>query len=272
MKKMSTEVKVGLFVFLGILVLAYMTINIEKIKVGRAVGYRIYTKLDSAAGLVKNSPVRIAGVEVGRVEDIALEAGKAKVVLRLPGQITLPVDSLAFVKSQGLLGEKYIEIQPGSSKDVFIRQGGQIKQGASPVDMDQLFSQMSYVAADIKGVTSSLNRVLGGAEGERSLRKTLDNITEITTDLNTTVKENRERFTTIMTNFERLSGDLAGVSAKAGDTFNTIDRVVKRIEDGKGTLGGLVADRSLYDQTTGAMASINSIAKRIEREREPSVN
>ena len=84
MKKMSAEMKVGIFVVLGLLVLAYMTVNIEKIRVGRAAGYKIHTMLNSAAGLVKNSPVRIAGVQVGRVEDIALEAGKAKVTLRLP--------------------------------------------------------------------------------------------------------------------------------------------------------------------------------------------
>ncbi|MEW6615054.1 MAG: MlaD family protein [Thermodesulfobacteriota bacterium] len=265
MKKMSTEIKVGVFVVLGILVLAYMTVNIEKIRIGRAVGYRVYTKLDSASGLVKNSPVRIAGVEVGRVENIALDAGKAKVTLRLPFQVTLPVDSLVYVKSEGLLGEKYIEIQPGSSKDVFARQNAEIRQGASQVDMDQIFAQVNSVATDIKGVTASLNRVLGGQEGEQTLRKTFENIKEVTNELNITVKQNREKFSTIMNNFEKLSGNLVGVSAKAGDAFNTIDRVAKKIDNGEGTLGKLVADKTLYDQSKGAMASLNNIVKKIEK-------
>ena len=265
MKEISTEIKVGVFVVLGVLVLAYMTVNIEKMGIGRAVGYRIYTKLDSASGLVKNSPVRIAGVEVGRVENIVLETGKAKVALRLPFQITLPIDSMAFVKSEGLLGEKYIEIKPGSSKDVFVRQNTEIRQGASPADIDQIFTQIGSVATDIKGVTASLNRVLGGQEGEQSLRKTFENIKEITSDLNITVKQNREKFSTTMSNFENLSRDLAGVSAKAGDTFNTINRVAKKIDDGEGTLGKLVADKTLYDQSKDAMTSLNNIAQKIER-------
>jgi phospholipid/cholesterol/gamma-HCH transport system substrate-binding protein len=264
MKKMSTEIKVGVFVVLGILVLAYMTVNIEKIGIGRAVGYRIYAKLDSAAGLVKNSPVRIAGVEVGRVESIVLETGKAKVTLHLPFQITLPIDSMVFVKSEGLLGEKYIEIQPGSSKDVFARQNAEVRQGASPADMDQIFTQMNSVATDIKGVTASLNRVLGGGEGEQTLRKTFENIKEITTDLNITVKQNREKFSTIMSNFENLSGDLAGVSTKAGNAFNTINKVAKKIDDGEGTLGKLVADKTLYVEAKDAMANLNKIVKKID--------
>ena len=264
MKKMSPEVKVGIFVVVGILVLAYMTVNIEKIRVGRAVGYKIYARLDSAAGLVKNSPVRIAGVQVGRVEDIVLDAGKAKATMRLPVQTTLPIDSLAFVKSEGLLGEKYIEIKPGLFKDIFIEPNGEIKQGASLVDVDQLVGQLSSVATDIKGVTHSLNRVLGGEKGEQTLRKILDNVEEMTTDLNAVVKENRSRFSAVMINFENLTRDLAGVSASAGDTFTTINKIAGRIDNGEGTLGRLLTDDSLYDLTRGAMASLNNIAGKID--------
>jgi len=266
LKEMSTEVKVGIFVVLGFLVLAYMTVNIEKIRFGKAVGYKIYAKFDSAAGLVKNSDVRIAGVQVGMVEHIELdtETKKAKVTLRFPLQITLPVDSLAFVKSEGLLGEKYIEIQSGSLKDKPIQQGDEIKQGASPVDMNQLFGQLSSVAADVKGVTHSLNRALGGEEGERYLKRIFDDMGEITSDLKTTVRENREDFTIIMGNLEDITREMAGISSKARDTFSAIDVLVNRVEDGEGTLGMLMADNSLYDQTRDTMANLNKITERVE--------
>jgi len=264
MRKMSAEMKVGIFVVLGLLVLAYMTVNIEKIRVGRAAGYKIHTMLNSAAGLVNNSPVRIAGVQVGRVEDIALEAGKAKVTLRLPAQTMLPIDSIAIVKSEGLLGERYIEIQPGVFKDVFVQPDDEIKQGVSMVDMDQLFTQLMSVAKDVKGVTRSLNTVLGGNEGELTIKKIFDNIEETTTNLNVTVKENRDRFNTVMINFETLSGELAGVSAKAGDTFATINKIAGRIDNGEGTLGRLLSDDSLYDSARDAMAGLKNIAGKID--------
>ncbi|MDY7034301.1 MAG: MlaD family protein [Thermodesulfobacteriota bacterium] len=264
MKQISTETKVGIFVVIGIIVLAYLTVNIEKIRVGRAVGYTIFTKLDSAAGLVKNSPVRIAGVEIGRVEDITLEAGKARVTLHLPVQTSLPFDSLAFVKSEGLLGEKYIEIKPGIFTDVFIQPNGEIKQGTSVVDIDQLVTQLSSVAADIRGVTSSLNRVLGGERGEDAMRRIFNNIEEITVDLNTTVKENKDRFGTVIGNFENLTRDFASITVKAGDTFDNMNLIAKRVVNGEGTLGRLMTDSSLYEQTSNTMASLSRLAKKAE--------
>src|SRR4030066_1927961 len=100
MKSIATETKVGIFVILGILFLSYFTIRVGKIAV-REVGYRIYTHVESAAGLDKNSPVRIAGVEVGKVESIALDGTKAKVILQVPLNVKIPNGSKVYVKSAG---------------------------------------------------------------------------------------------------------------------------------------------------------------------------
>ena len=118
MKSVATETKVGIFVVLGILVLTYFTVRVGQITV-REVGYRIHTHVESAAGLDKNSPVRIAGVEVGKVEEVSLEGLKAKVTIHLPFKVKLPKGSKVFVKSAGLLGEKYIEIIPGRDPEIF---------------------------------------------------------------------------------------------------------------------------------------------------------
>ena len=68
----STEVKVGIFVFLGLIVLGYMTLKVEKFKLRTEKGYEIAAFFDSASGLVNGSAVQIAGIEVGRVKDIRL--------------------------------------------------------------------------------------------------------------------------------------------------------------------------------------------------------
>ena len=264
MKRISTEAKVGVFMFLGILVLAYMTVNIEKFRFGGALGYNIYTRLESAAGLLKKSPVKIAGVQVGRVEEIILENSRAKVTLRLPLQMKVPVDSLVFVKSEGLLGEKYIEIKPGRKEDT-IKPNSEIYQGESMVDIDHFFNQMNSVASDIKRVTVSLNRVFGGKEGERSLKNTFDSIEDLTADLSDQVRENKERFNRILAHFEGISDDLAGVSENLDDTFDTINTVVNKIDNEEGLLGKLVADKFLYDQTIEAIESLHNIALKIER-------
>ena len=81
MRKLSIEAKVGVFVIMGIMILAYMSMRIGRFKYGPDRGYEVYGYFDSAEGLVKGVPVEIAGVEVGRVLDITLEAGRAKVRL-----------------------------------------------------------------------------------------------------------------------------------------------------------------------------------------------
>ncbi|HLA48519.1 MAG TPA: MlaD family protein, partial [Nitrospinota bacterium] len=75
---LKTEVKVGIFVVLGILFLAYMTVNIEKIQVGGERGYNVYAIMDTAQGLVKHTNVKTAGVEIGKITDISLTDRKAK--------------------------------------------------------------------------------------------------------------------------------------------------------------------------------------------------
>ena len=113
MRSIGTETKVGIFVLLGIILLTYFTIRVGRIAV-REDGYRAYSYVESAAGLDKNSPVRIAGVEIGKVEGIKLEGLKAKVTMLLPFTVKLPLGSKVYVKSAGLLGEKYVEIVPGT--------------------------------------------------------------------------------------------------------------------------------------------------------------
>ncbi|MBW2109767.1 MAG: MCE family protein, partial [Deltaproteobacteria bacterium] len=73
MTRLSIEAKVGVFVVVGILVLAYMSMKVGRLKYGPGQGYTLYGYFDSAEGLVKGVPVQVAGVDVGRVQDIALE-------------------------------------------------------------------------------------------------------------------------------------------------------------------------------------------------------
>jgi len=114
MKKKSTEVWVGVFVVVGIFLLILMTLKIGEFQVGEKIGYPLHIYFDTAAGLEPNSQVRIAGVRLGEVEKVMLESGKAKVKFRIPSDVVLYKDAKAYLKSEGFLGEKYIEITPGT--------------------------------------------------------------------------------------------------------------------------------------------------------------
>jgi phospholipid/cholesterol/gamma-HCH transport system substrate-binding protein len=258
MRSIATETKVGIFVVLGIIVLTYFTVRVGRITV-REAGYRIYSYVDSAAGLDKNSAVRIAGVEVGKVEGISLEGLKAKVTLQLPFKVKLPEGSKLYVKSAGLLGEKYIEIVPGEGTAV-IPANGFIKEGGPSTDVDRVLAQLSSIGDDIKKVTQSLGNVLGGEEGQRTLKELVDG-----------AKETALHLESITQAIDRGQGTLGKLVrddklyVELKNTAHNLDRLSASIENGEGTLGKLVKDDALYRETQETMASLKRITTSIEK-------
>jgi len=264
MKNLATETKVGIFVILGIAILTFFTLKVGRIAV-REAGYRVYTHIESAAGLDKNSPVRIAGVEVGKVESIVLDGTKAKVTLRLPLNVKIPAGSKLFVKSAGLLGEKYIEIAPGPGPGV-VQADAQVEEGGPSVDVDRVLTQLSTIGEDIKSVTHSLSQSLGGKEGEKSLR-------EIVAGAQDTIA-NLEDITRSIDRGQGTIGKLVKdetLYRQTQETVANLNQVAKSIEKGEGTLGKLVKDEALYDQTKKMMeeakntfANLNQMAQKVE--------
>ena len=257
MKSIGTETKVGIFVVLGILVLTYFTVRVGRIAV-REVGYRVYAYVESAAGLDKNSPVRIAGVEIGKVEAISLEGLKAKVTMHLPFNVQLPLGSKVYVKSAGLLGEKYIEIVPGTGAE-FIKANAMVEEGGPSADVDRVLTQLSNIGGDVQRVTRSLSNVLGGEEGEQSIR-------ELVTGAKETVV-NLQHITQTIDRGEGTLGKLVKddkLYAEVKDTMTNLRQVTEGIEKGEGTLGKLVKDEALYNETKATMASLRKVSEQIE--------
>ena len=264
MKNIATETKVGIFVLLGIVLLTYFTVRVGRITI-REEGYRTHAYVESAAGLDKNSPVRIAGVEVGKVEAIKLEGLKAKVTMLLPFTVKLPLGSKAYVKSAGLLGEKYIEIVPGTGTEI-IKAEGLVEEGGPSADVDRVLTQLSTVGGDIQRVTRSLSNVLGGEEGERSIREMVLGAKETMANL--------QHITESVNRGEGTLGKLVKddrLYAEVKDTMANLKEVTQSIETGKGTLGKLVKDEALYEETKATMmeaketlANLNKVSRQIE--------
>lgn len=218
MSQVTTEAKVGIFVVIGVVILTYMTLTIGQYRFGKEKGYTIKVRLQSATGVDLKSPVKIAGVEVGKVEDIRLDEDKAKLILRIDDGVKIPEDSEVVVRGTGLMGEKHIEIIPGSPQARRLKPGEELVKSTPPTDMDQLFSQLSDVITDIKGVTSSMNKVLGGDEGRESLKAIIDNIRDISENLNMAFTENK--LGRMIENFEAFSQDMREISSQNRDALN----------------------------------------------------
>ena len=271
MKNIATETKVGIFVVLGIIILTIFTIRVGKIAV-REVGYRVYATVDSAAGLDKNSPVRIAGVQAGRVEDIALEGAKARVTLHLPVNVKIPVGSKVYIRSAGLLGEKYVDIIFGTGPEV-IKANGQVEEGGPSVDVDRVLTQLSSIGEDIKTVTHSLSLALGGEKGEQTLKELVGGAKETVVNLQNITQTIQKGEGTLgkLIKDDTLYAQTQETVGQARETLANLNKVSKQIESGEGTLGKLVKDDALYTETKATMvearetlANLNKVSKQIE--------
>lgn len=146
MKRFGVETAVGLFVLVGIAALAWLSIRLGKLEIVGGDYVPIHAEFASVAGLKKGASVEIAGVEVGKVDAIRLDAYKADVLMKIRGGIPLGDDTIASVKTMGLIGDKYISLAPGAS-DRAIPPGGKIRETESPPDFDQLIGELIHGSA-----------------------------------------------------------------------------------------------------------------------------
>jgi len=137
MKRFNLEVTVGLFVVLGLCALAYLSVRLGQLQVGRGNTYDLTAVFPTVAGLREGATVEIAGVRVGRVQDIKLADYAAVVTLRLDKQVKLQDDAIASIRTRGLIGEKFVRITPGGSERL-LTAGGRIREVEPPIDIETL--------------------------------------------------------------------------------------------------------------------------------------
>jgi phospholipid/cholesterol/gamma-HCH transport system substrate-binding protein len=149
MKKYSQETIVGIFIVIGLLCIGYMTIKLGKIPIFGGDYYLLYARFSSVSGLRVDSPVEIGGIEVGRVEQLNIDQDKqmSVVTLRIGKSFKVYEDAVASIKTSGLIGDKFIKIDPGGGGDI-LKPGGTITETNSPIDVEDLIGK--YVFGDIK--------------------------------------------------------------------------------------------------------------------------
>jgi len=143
MKRYNPETAVGLFVLMGLLALAYLSIKLGKVDILGTNDYKVYAAFDSVSGLKNDAQVEIAGVSIGRVAGIVLDNYRALVTLRIRQNIKLQEDAIASVRTRGIIGDKFVEIAPGGS-DKFIPPDGKIRETESAIELEQLISRYIF--------------------------------------------------------------------------------------------------------------------------------
>ena len=283
MTKFSVEAKVGFFVVIGIMILGYMSMKAGTFEYTGDKGYEVYALFDSAEGIVKGVPVEIAGVEVGRVKEITLEAGKARLILQINPEVQIGEDAEAIIRSKGVLGDKYVQIALASPEASPIGPGGRISQTQSPANIDTLLKQLSSIGTDIKEITESFSGVLGGEEGEASLKITMDNMRELAVTLNETVQKNNENINRMLNNlavFSKNLKEMSGANKEAvGETVDNfrqassqlretliaLNEITQKVNRGEGTIGKLIHEEQTIKRLNETLVALKEITERINK-------
>jgi phospholipid/cholesterol/gamma-HCH transport system substrate-binding protein len=145
MKKYTMETIVGIFVALGLILIGYMAVQLGNVYLLGDNSYPLIAKFTSASGLKIGNPVNILGIEVGRVEQISMDQAnqKAIVQIRIKNGIKVYDDAIAAIKNEGLIGDKYMNIDPGGS-GTLLGPSGVITDTQAAVDIIDLVSKYAF--------------------------------------------------------------------------------------------------------------------------------
>ena len=284
MKGFTTELKVGLFALIVLLILAYMTFKVSGTEWLRREGYNVYVYFSNIAGLDEKTKIKVAGVDAGVIEKITLEGGRAKLRIRVYPEIKLYRDATASIKASGLLGDKYLDIGPGSEKPE-LKEGETIRMVREPIDVDEMIYRLVSISDSFKVLTENLNDILGSEETKKALRETANNLARITENLNASITSNDLRLKETLSGIDKLTASVNRLidenSSGVSDTVNNLRDVSSSLKTGVPELVSDLRDASyelktllqenrpkilqLTEKADKAMSSVQRVAEKIEK-------
>jgi phospholipid/cholesterol/gamma-HCH transport system substrate-binding protein len=145
MKKMNVNFIVGLFILFGMGTMAYLSVTIAGVSGYSDDSYRLIAKFDSSSGLKEGAFIEIAGVKSGKVTNIALdkESFESVATFVFDSGVILAEDTIASIRTSGIIGDKFVKISPGASDDI-LQSGDEIIETESSISIEELVSKYIF--------------------------------------------------------------------------------------------------------------------------------
>ncbi len=139
----KTEISVGIFMIIGIACLVYLSVNLGGIALFGTDSFVINATFGSIEGLEEAASVEIAGVPVGKVKKITLEDNEALVVMEIKNGIQITDDTIASIRTKGVIGDKFVKLSPGGSDDLLEDQDS-LMDTESAISLEELVSKYMF--------------------------------------------------------------------------------------------------------------------------------
>ncbi len=276
MQKFSAAFKVGFVVLLGIVATIVMILKFSK-DWGQKEGLiHLHAYFNDATGLTLKSQVRIAGIQVGEVESIALEGNRAKVVFSVREDIQLhagsmlgdnPQNSATVTKKlSGILGDYVLDLTNGI-EGAILTDGDAIPYVIQDSGISSIMSNAETIMDDVKQITSSLSEALNGKNGDSQISQMLTNLNETMKNVREVSDINTDKINAIMENLERLSHDTADM---VSDSSKAVPQLINELHDTLADLRSLIQTTSsnmdnVFSSADGPLQQISSSLDKLDR-------
>lgn len=276
MRNLFTDFRVGLFVIatVALVVFGYFW-SYDGVKRGEG-SYALFLTVPSADGMWRGTPVKVAGVDVGSIQNIQIRGGSAEIELWIRAVYELPVDSEAEIKASGLLGDRFVVVYPGTDP-ALLEDRDRLRLRSNPADLDQITRNVQVITEDLQAVTAVLREMAENDDNRLAIEATLGNVEALTAEFRSLAARNSDDIDAIVAATLRLSENLEAISSETGqdldeemekikqvtDTLQSsmddLESITGKIDRGEGTIGALVNDEETIDALNDTIYNANEV-------------
>jgi phospholipid/cholesterol/gamma-HCH transport system substrate-binding protein len=247
----SSEKKVGLFFIVSLIILGGLLEVGEKWNpFEKQLRYKTY--LSNVTGLKLGDPVRLVGVDVGRIKEINVKNENVELVFDVKPGTQIRTDSVASLRLTNLLGGQFLSISLGGAKSPLLEPGGTV-YGKDSANIDVIVENVGELTKDAKTLINNLNK---------NQDEVLKKVSAILDDNRANLQQSVANFRSITEKFDRGDGSLAlllndkALYANANDAAQNLKNISAKIDKGEGTVGKLINDPTLYNDAQTTLASL----------------
>ncbi|MCH7675589.1 MCE family protein [candidate division KSB1 bacterium] len=293
MRKIGAEVASGVAIFLAfiILIAGFLFLKNTLFETGT---YTLLIEFNDITGLEPADMVSVSGLRIGKVDDFELRGLKVFVTISISPDVQLPTDSHAQIKSLGMVGEKFIDIRPGTSSN-FLKDGDTL-QGKSVSDFSDLTGSaegLMLQAEELLGNIKIAFKNIFDAQGQADLKetlahlrslsatlnnnsghiaKTLMNIDSLSTNLSEILSARRGEVESSIKNFSEASNMLEGLTSKMDKSMTSVQSLLAKIENEEGSVGKVIAKDDLYNDLRHLTAELDTLVQDLKKRPQKYLN
>jgi phospholipid/cholesterol/gamma-HCH transport system substrate-binding protein len=260
MAKKISDVKIGIFIFLGILILVLGIFLVGDKDALFSSTFTIKAYFKDIQGLRSGATVRLSGIDVGSVESVEImddPSGRVEVVMSVLEDVRqfIRTDTKASIETEGLVGNKVVVLKIGSSSAEPVKNGGTV-QAKEPLGFAQIIEETQGIMEYTKEMTKDLSEIIGRVNrGEGSIGKLLvdeelyKDATRLTKTADSSLKAITGEVNNLTVVFNKLSSGVDIVVNNINNVVEDVDSIVSGLQSGNGVLGALLVDGTSLDTT-----------------------